>query len=164
MTSAEVRSITITRVFNAPIARVWTTWTTPEQMKQWWGPANFTAPVINIDFRVGGTYLYCMHGAPGPDMPAQDFWSGGTYLEIVPMQKIVASDHFADAKGNVVSPKDFGMPGDWPAEMIVTTTFEDLGNGQTKLILHHTGHPIEMEEMASMGWNQSLDKFATALV
>jgi uncharacterized protein YndB with AHSA1/START domain len=158
-----MRSITITRTLSAPLARVWQAWTTPEELKKWWGPANFTAPHISIDFRVGGKYLYCMHGQPGPDMPAQDFWSGGTYLEIVPMQKIVASDHFTDAKGNVISAKDIGMPGEWPDEMIVTTTFKDLGNGQTEVTLHHAGHPIEMEEMAAMGWNQSLDKFAACL-
>jgi uncharacterized protein YndB with AHSA1/START domain len=90
-------------------------------------------------------------------------WSGGEYLEIVPMKKIVATDYFTDEKGNKISPKDVGMPGEWPDEMTVTVTFEDLGDGKTKLTLLHEGHPIEMADMALAGWNESLDKFAAAL-
>ncbi len=79
------------------------------------------------------------------------------------MEKIVATDHFADEQGNEVSPKDYGMPGEWPEEMIVTVTFEDAGPGKTKLTLLHTGHSADMADMATAGWNQSLDKFEAIL-
>ncbi len=157
-----VPPLIITRVFDAPLAKVWHAWTDPDHLKKWWGPETFTSPVIKIDFRVGGKYLYCMRGQPGPGMPEQDFWSAGVFQEIVPMKKIVTSDHFADAEGNYISPKDVGMPGEWPDEMIVTAEFEDLG-GKTKLTLTHIGHPIEMMKMAELGWGTSLDKFAACL-
>jgi len=158
----DTKDIVITRMFDAPVSRVWQVWTTPEELMKWWGPKDFTAPVIEIDFKVGGQYLYCMHGAPGPGMPAQDFWSGGSFLEIVPMQKIVATDHFTDKDGNKISPNAVGMPGNWPDEMKVTFTFEEV-EGKTKLTVIHEGHPQEMEENATMGWNQSLDKLAESL-
>lgn len=157
------KPLVISRIFDAPREKVWHAWTDPAHLKKWWGPANFSAPVIRIDFRVGGNYLYCMRGQPGPGMPETDFWTTGTFTEIVPMEKIVASDHFANEKGDIISPKDVGMPGEWPDVMVVTTTFEDLGNGKTKLTVHHTGHPAEMMKNAELGWGTSLDKLAAAL-
>ena len=153
----------ITRIFDAPRERVWKAWTDPVEIKKWWGPKDFSAPVVKTDLRTGGTYLYCMHGAPGPGAPEQDFWSTGTYTEVIPMEKIVATDHFADKDGNIISPNDVGMPGEWPEEMLVTVTFEDAGKGKTKVTVIHVGHPKEMMDLAKAGWNQSLDKFAAAL-
>jgi uncharacterized protein YndB with AHSA1/START domain len=151
--------IVITRIIDAPRDKVWKAWTEPEHLKKWWGPKDFTAPHIKLNFKEGGTYLYCMRGPAGTEFD-KDMWSGGTFREIVEMEKIVSTDHFADAQGNFVSPKDFGMPGEWPEEeMEVTVTFEDAGPGKTKLTLVHKGHPSDFADMAKGGWNESLDKF-----
>lgn len=53
-----LQPITISRVFDAPREKVWKAWTDPELIKKWWGPKDFTAPRIEIDFRVGGKYLF----------------------------------------------------------------------------------------------------------
>jgi uncharacterized protein YndB with AHSA1/START domain len=95
---------------------------------------------------------------------AQDFWSTGTYKEIVPLQKLVASDSFADSEGNVVSPVKYGMPADMPEELEVTLTFEELPGGRTHMTLRHDGMPEgQMQELAGTGWNESFDKLAQAL-
>ena len=52
--------ITIERIFDAPRAKVWEAWTTPELIKQWWGPEGFSAPSIKVDLRVGGKFLTTM--------------------------------------------------------------------------------------------------------
>ena len=160
--AVKTKDIVITRVFDAPREKVWKTWTEPEHLKKWWGPKDFTAPQIKTDFRVGGKFLYCMHGPKDTEFD-KDMWSGGVYKEIVPLKKIVATDYFTDAEGNKMSPAEYGMPGEWPEEMEVTVTFEDAGPGKTKLTLVHKGHPTEFAGMANEGWNQSLDKFAAAL-
>lgn len=156
-------TLTVTRIFHAPREKVWKAWTEPEQMKHWWGPKDYTAPHIEIDPRAGGKYLYCMRGNMGPGTPVQDFWSGGEFKEVIPMEKIVATDFFTDKTGRKISPKDVGMPGEWPDEMLVTVTFEDAGPSKTKLTVVHVGHPVEMTKMAEMGWQQSLDKFEAIL-
>lgn len=160
--SAKTKDIVITRVFDAPLERVWSVWTDPKELMKWWGPKDFTCPKGTNDLRVGGKYHYCMRGPAGTEFD-KDMWSGGVYKEIVPMKKIVATDHFMDAEGNIVSPTEAGMPGEWPEEMVVTVTFEDAGKGKTKLTLVHTGHAADMAEMANQGWDESLDKFAAAL-
>jgi uncharacterized protein YndB with AHSA1/START domain len=159
---AKTADIQITRTFDAPRAKVWRAWTEPEHAMKWWGPKGFTSPAANIDLRVGGKCHLCMRGPAGTEFD-KDMWSVGVYKEIVPMEKIVMSDNFADAEGNIVSPKDYGMPGEWPEEMVVTVTFEDAGEGKTKMTLTHTGHAIEMSDMAKQGWNESLDKLAASL-
>ena len=152
------QELVITRIFDAPRELVWKAWTEPEHMMRWWGPENFTSPVCKIDLRVGGKYLNCMKSPEG-----QDFWSTGVYREIVPLERIVFTDSFADEHGNIVSAAHYGMEGDIPLEMLVTVTFEDL-DGKTRMTLKHTGFQVgEMSDMAEAGWNQSFDKLAATL-
>lgn len=163
MPTATTADIRISRVFDAPRERVWKAWTDPLEIKKWWGPKGFTSPSAMLDLRVGGTFLYCMHGPAGSEFD-KDLWSTGTFREIVPMERIVATDHFADAHGNIISPKEYGMPGDWPEQgMLVTATFEDAGPGKTKLTLLHEGHPKDIADMAKQGWNESLEKLEAML-
>lgn len=156
-------ALVIERTFSAPVEKVWKAWSDPEEYKKWWGPKNFTAPVIKLDFRVGGTFLGCMRGKPTPDKPEQDFWSTGTYKEIVPMKKIVVTDSFADKDGKVVPSSYYGMEG-IPTELLVTVTFEELPQGTTKMTLRHEGFPEgPNKELATAGWNESFDKLAASL-
>ena len=152
------RDLVITRVFDAPRELVWKAWTEPERLKKWWGPETFTAPVIKMDLRVGGSYLYCMRSPEG-----QDFWTTGVYREIVPMERLVYTDSFSDAEGNVVTASQHGLQGDWPLELLVTVTFEEVG-GKTKMTLRQSGIPAgEMSDMTAAGWNGSFDKLAESL-
>ncbi len=148
----------ITRIFDAPRALVWKAWTDPEHIQRWWGPKDFTAPACRIDFRVGGKYLFCMRSPEG-----RDYWSTGVYREIVPLERIVCTDSFADEAGNVVPATYYGMSPDFPLEMLITVTFEE-DEGKTKMTLKHTGLPAgEMSEQTGAGWNESFDKLAKSL-
>ena len=150
--------IVITRLFDAPRDLAWRAWTEPELVMQWWGPKAFTAPSCRIDLRVGGVYLYCMRSPDG-----RDYWSTGVYREIEKPERIVCTDSFADEKGNVVPATYYGMSPDFPAEMLVTVTFE-VQAGRTRLTLRHPGIPAgELRDQAKAGWTESLDKFAGVL-
>lgn len=152
--------IVIERIFDAPRALVFQAWTDPEWVKRWWGPEHFTAPAATVDLRVGGRYHFCMRTPDG-----QDLWSTGVYQEIVPQERLVFLDSFADAEGNVVSPTAFGMGADFPPETLVVLTFEALSPSQTKMTLRHSGTPLgEMLELTKSGWSTSFDKLAAALV
>jgi uncharacterized protein YndB with AHSA1/START domain len=147
--------LTITHIFDAPREIVWAIWTEPELVRRWWGPEGFTVPVARIDLRVGGRYLYCMMS---PD--CEDLWSTGVYREIVPMERIVVTDSFADEMGNIVPAAHYGMSGMWPDELLVTATFEEEQDGKTKFTLVHSGIPFgEPREQAEAGWNESFEKF-----
>jgi uncharacterized protein YndB with AHSA1/START domain len=149
----------IERVFDAPRELVWKAWTDPKYVMQWWGPKGFTSPFCRMDFREGGKFLCCMKSPEG-----QEFWNGGEYREIVPHEKIVLSMYFADSEGNKVHPEHYGIEHEAIEDACDTVTFEDLGNGRTKLTF------IGNETMESAkssgqveGWYQILDKFAAVL-
>lgn len=155
---AAEREILITRTFHAPRELVWKAWTEPERMTRWWGPKNFTCPYCRIDLRVGGAYLSCMRSPEG-----QDYWSTGIYREIMEPSLLVCTDSFADENGKVVPASKYGMPGDWPEELLVTVRFEEQ-EGATRLTLRHAGIPAgEMSELTKAGWNESFDKLAESL-
>lgn len=155
---SEGQDLVITRVFDAPRELVWKAWTEPEHVMQWWGPKGFTAPVARIDLRVGGEYLSCMRSPEG-----KEYWSTGVFREVVPLERLVMTDSFADPEGNVVPASHYGMTDDIPLEMLITVTFEE-DDGKTKLTLRHAGLPAgETRDGAGAGWNESLDKLAETL-
>jgi len=127
-TANETERMVITRVFDAPRELVWKAWTDPKYVMQWWGPKGWTSPVCEIDFRVGGKYLFCMRGPDG-----YEGWNAGEYREIVPYEKIVSTMYFADSKGNRINPSDLGIEHEAIDDSPDVILFEDLGNGRTKL-------------------------------
>jgi uncharacterized protein YndB with AHSA1/START domain len=152
------RELTITRIFDAPRELVWNAWTDSEHLMRWWGPKDYTSPSCKIDLRVGGNYLFCMRSPEG-----QDYWSTGVIREIVPLERIVLTDSFADENGNVVPASHYGIGEDFPLELEVTVTFEDYGD-KTRMTLKHAGFPAgEVSEQAGAGWNESFDKLAESL-
>ena len=149
----------VTRVFNAPRELVWKAWTDPQYAKQWWGPKDFTAPVYEMDFRVGGKFLSCMRSPDG-----QEFWTGGEYLEIVQHEKIVLSLYPTDSQGNKVDPAVYGIEHEAIEGAHDVILFEDLGNGETKLTLIGNETLESAKESGQVeGWNQILEKFASVV-
>jgi uncharacterized protein YndB with AHSA1/START domain len=57
--------IVSTRIFNAPRETVFTAWTDPHHLKNWWGPAGFTNTFNEFDLRPGGRWKFIMHGPGG---------------------------------------------------------------------------------------------------
>lgn len=146
------RELVISRTFAAPRELIWQAWTQCEHLQQWWAPAGWSVPVCKMDFRVGGTWHYCMKG-PMPDGSEMESWGLTVYQEIVEPERIVALDQFADAKGNV-SPE---MP-----KMLNTITFTTV-DGQTQVVSHNEFAAAEdletiiqmgMEEGMTQSWDQ----------
>ena len=157
--ASEVERMVITRIFDAPRELVWKAWTDPKYVMQWWGPKGFTSPVCEIDFRVGGKFLFCMRTPDG-----QEGWNGGEYHEIVLHEKIVSSMYFADSKGNKVEPEQLGIEHEAIEGAHDVVLFEDLGNGQTKLTF--IGNDTMQDAIKSgqlEGWNETLDKVAAVV-
>lgn len=154
----EQKEVVITRIINARKDQVWKTWTDPELIKWWWGPKTYSAPFITSDFRIGGKYHFAMRDPEG-----QLIWSTGVYKDIRYLEKIVATDSFADDKGNIVSPTKYGMPPEMATELEFTVTFQDEGS-KTKLTINHKYFPPgEIFDQCKIGWNESLDKFEATI-
>lgn len=149
----------IERTLPASREDVWKALTEAERIKKWWGPKDFTAPVVKIDFKEGGKYIYCMRTPDG-----QDLYSTGTISKIDAPSKIVFSDSFSDEKGNIVPARDYGMPDNIPDVLTVTMQLQEITPSQTKLTLTHEGFPPgEIIEQCTQGWNESFDKLEKSL-
>jgi len=150
-------TLILSRTFNAPRDKVWKAWTDAKEFKKWWGPEGFKAPTIDIDLKVGGKYLWCMRGSQAPGKPEENFWTTGSFKEIVPMKKLVYTDSFADEKGNPVQPAYYGMS-DMADRQEVTVELEEEGE-KTRMTLTHKGLLTDkMKDDCAMGWNSSFNK------
>ena len=80
---SDPRAMVGMREFDAPRELVWTAWTDPKHLSQWWGPDGFTTTTRAFEFRVGGEWDFVMHGPDGTDYQE---WI--TWREIVPPERI----------------------------------------------------------------------------
>lgn len=112
------RELRFTRIFNAPRQLVFAVFTKPEHLARWWGPKGWTLPVCTIDFRPGGVWHYCLRSAEG-----EEKWVKATYQEIIEPERIVYTDSFVDASGNLI---------DNQPEKVTTVTLVEQEGG-TKL-------------------------------
>ena len=134
--SKQDAGVVIERVYNAPVDKVWKYWTKPDMVKKWWGPEGFTAPSIKINLRVGGKYVFAMHGPKDSEWD-KDIYSAGVYKEIVPNKKLKVTDYFSDENGNQLEPAAYGEDPDFPRESTVTVLFKEYEKCRTKLSIQY---------------------------
>ena len=143
------RDLVLTRLIDAPREKLYRAWTEPELLKQWFAPAPYTTPSVELDVRVGGANAVVMRSPDGNDIPC-----GGVYLEVVPNQRLVFTDAYTHAWEPSLKPF-----------MTVILTFEDEA-GQTRYtarVRHWTSEDRETHEKMGFhqGWGQCADQLAT---
>ena len=106
------------REFDAPRDLVFSAWTDPKHLAQWWGPNGFTTTTSSFDMRPGGVWRFVMHGPDG-----RDYQNRITFEEVVPPSRIVYRH---------VGNEDGGGEDVEPVQFRQTVTFEDLG-GRTRI-------------------------------
>lgn len=155
--------VEVSRVFTAPIEKVWELWADPELVKQWWGPQGFTCPVAEVDLRVGGRILAVMR-APA-EWGGGDIYSTWTFTEVEPQRFLAYEFRFSDSAGSPVTPADAGIPADGVPEVSVhRVVFQDAGNGRTRMSMTEHGYTTaEASAMSEAGLEQCFDKMAVAL-
>jgi uncharacterized protein YndB with AHSA1/START domain len=77
------REIVISRVIDAPRELVFEAFTEVRHLSQWWGPDGFTTTTRAFEFRVGGEWVFVMHGPDGTDYQEWICWT-----EIAPAERI----------------------------------------------------------------------------
>ncbi|WP_104090105.1 SRPBCC domain-containing protein [Arthrobacter sp. GMC3] len=159
MTNNSTRDIIITRILNAPVATVWTLWTDPDAVTQWWGPEDYTSPSAEIDLREGGTYLFSMK-APS-DQGGQVSYTGGTYAKIEAMHRLEFTQNLTDEQGALLPVEQ--LPEGFSQNIYTIVEFKDV-NGLTQLTITEKGWTRSLMSVFSYaGMHQSLDKMAAHL-
>jgi uncharacterized protein YndB with AHSA1/START domain len=125
-----------TRLLDAPRGLVWSVWTDPKHLSQWWGPNGFRTTTSAFDFKAGGVWRFVMHGPNG-----RDYQNRITFDEIVKPERIA----YHHGGGDDVEPVQFRT----------TVTFDDLG-AKTRVTLR--GVFPSAEERARVIWEYGADK------
>jgi uncharacterized protein YndB with AHSA1/START domain len=150
--------LTATRVFAAPVDRVWLAWTESSQIKRWWGPLGFTVPIAEMDVREGGTSRVCMRSPDGHDM-----FNTWAYEKVIPLQRLEFDMGFARADWTAATPAELGLPPDIPAKVRHVVMFSPVG-AKTELTVTEYGYSsAQTVEISKAGLEQCLDKMVIAL-
>ena len=130
--------LTFTQFLNAPRELMFRVFSEAEHVRQWWGPEGWMMPVCTIDFRPGGTWLYCIRNTEG-----EEHWAKATYREIVFPERIVFTDNMIDARGSPIT----GLP-----SKRVTVMFDDI-DGKTRLRVHvQLESAADLKQLVDMGF------------
>ncbi len=135
-------TIRLHRVLRAKTERVYRAFLDADAMAKWLPPFGFTGKVHHIDARVGGTYRMSFTNFTTGN--GHSF--GGTFLELVPNERIRHTDKFEGA--------------DLPGEMVSTITFKAVSCG-TEIHVVQEGVPDMIPvEGCYIGWQESLTQLA----
>ena len=131
-------TIRLHRVLRATPERIYRAFLNADAMAKWLPPNGFTGKVHYLDATVGGTYkMSFTNFATGK---SHSF--GGTYLELVPHERIRYTDQFDDPN--------------LPGEMQTTITLQKVSCG-TEMNVVQEGLPDTIPpEACYLGWQESL--------
>jgi uncharacterized protein YndB with AHSA1/START domain len=80
-----------TRILDAPRDLVWEVWTTPEHIKEWWGPDGFSLTIKSMNVEPGKILDSVMHGW------GRDFDNRIEYVE-VKKPSLLSYKHFGESE------------------------------------------------------------------
>lgn len=140
--------LVLEREIDVPVELVWTAWTTPHHLKEWFVPKPWTITHCEIDLRPGGAFNSTMRSPEGDEFP-----NSGCFLEIVPHERMVWTDTL--------------LPGFRPAEKPFFTAallLERLGQGTkyTAIAIHGSAETRKTHE--EMGFHDGWGTVASQMV
>jgi uncharacterized protein YndB with AHSA1/START domain len=141
-TTTNTHTIQLHRVLRATPERIYRAFLEADALVKWLPPHGFTGKIHHMDARVGGTYKMSFTNFTS----GQSHAFGGTYLEMVPHERLRHTDQFDDPN--------------LPGEMQTTITLQQVSVG-TELRIVQEGVPAVIPAAACyLGWQESLTLLA----
>ncbi len=135
-------TIQLHRVLRAPPERIYRAFLDADAKSKWLPPHGYTGKVHSLDARVGGSYRMSFTSLGA----GQGHTFGGTFVELVPNERIRYTDRFDDPN--------------LPGEMHVTVILKPVSCG-TELSIRQEGVPAVIPaDRCYLGWQQSLSLLA----
>lgn len=135
-------TIRLHRVIAAKPEKVYRAFVEPDAIASWLPPYGFLCTVHTLEARVGGKHKMSFRNfATG-----QQHSFGGTYLELVPGERLVYTDAFDDPN--------------LPGELRVTVTLKAVSVGTDVSIVQEGVPDVIPQEACYLGWQDSLHKLA----
>ncbi len=138
-------TIKLHRVIAAKPEKVYRAFLEPDAVASWLPPYGFLCTVHELDAKVGGKHRMSFRNFT----TGHSHGFGGTYVELVPGQRLVYTDTFDDPN--------------LPGEMRTTVTLKAVSVGTEVNIVQEGVPDVIPAEACYLGWQQSLRKL-TGLV
>jgi uncharacterized protein YndB with AHSA1/START domain len=147
METTNKRELVISRIFSAPIGRVWKMWSNPERFATWYGAPGELIDV-EVDFRVGGTWRATTV------MP-----NGDRYPQMGIYQVIREPDYLEFS-----FPLDVANSENSPTETM-SISLKDIDGKRTEMLFKQTGtmEPDVYVHDLKKGWTGFFDAMAESL-
>ncbi len=135
-------TIRLHRVLRSTPEKIYRAFLDADAMSKWLPPHGFTGKVHHLDAKVGGTFR----------MTFTNFGSGnghsfgGTYLELVPHERLRYTDKFDDPN--------------LPGEITVTVVLKAVSCGTDVAIVQEGVPEVIPAEACYLGWQESLGQLA----
>jgi len=140
------REIVLSRVIDAPRSVVYSAWTDPDQIQEWFGPEGMAIETREINLNPGGTWRF--------DMIARDGTRYTNRMVFLRMEALalIEVEHGADQEND-------------PGRFRMLVTFDEQSDGKTVLTLRQM-HPSKAHRDTVIGFGaveyggQTLEKLA----
>ena len=142
MTIGDTNTIRLHRVLQAPPERVYRAFLDANAMAKWLPPNGFTGKVHQMDAKVGGTHKMSFTNFTTGN--SHSF--GGTYVELVPNERIRYTDKFDDPNLS--------------GEMQTSITLKKVSCGTEVNIVQEGVPAVIPAEACYLGWQESLTLLA----
>ena len=136
----ESKTINVKREFAAELDLVWSAWTKPELLDQWWAPKPYQTKTKSMDFREGGCWLYTMLSPEGVA-----HWCRADYKKIDILKNYSALDAFCDEDANIN--QEFPLSS-W------TNSFKENENVTTVNIQIEYNELADLEKIIQLGFKE----------
>jgi len=152
-------SFVINRTFDAPIARVFEMWTSPEQLTKWLPPAGAAMRFLRSEIAPGKSTFFVIEGDHGATHVRAE------YIAIEPPGRIEYTQQFVDEHEQPAPAPGAEI---WPATLRMTVLLTEEAPDRTRVTVttepHGEATPAEVEAFVhersgmTLGWTGSFDK------
>ena len=141
--SATKPSLTLKRRYNAPPAKVFSAWTDPEKLRQWFLPPQAESVLAESDPRVGGRYRIVVRSPGGEEHDVS-----GTFREVLANERLVFTWAWRSTPER---------------QSLVTVALKADGAGTILTLTHDQFFDEAARDRHQAGWSPILDRLERTL-
>lgn len=139
--------VSASKDFSVAANILYSAWTEPDQLKQWWKPMGNQLAEVNNELKEGGEIEYKFKSEGSEDLVIR-----GKYLEVVPNEKLVYTWKW-QVQDEALDDSEYKL----------SVNFKSAGQGSSILISQEDNKPHESIKPHQHGWDEALNHLSEFL-